>query len=298
MESRCLVMLLTWLVGASALGCTLLVDPSEANSACNKDTDCAGGQVCRSPHCVPWNEASEGEGEGSEGEGQEIVWIALPGGTFQMGSATASNEQPVHPVTIPGFEVMKTEVTVGMIQTCRAGGGCSNEPDTGGSCNWGVAGRELHPVNCIDWDQARDFAAWVGEGARLCSEAEWEYVARSGDHVRTYPWGDQAATCGHAVYSDCNCNGGTCPVCDKTDGDSAQGVCDLAGNVGEWVEDWWHDTYVDAPSNGSAWVSPAGSSRVRRGGSWSVGADLLRASYRGVDTPDYRGVYLGARLCR
>ncbi|MBI5244538.1 MAG: SUMF1/EgtB/PvdO family nonheme iron enzyme [Elusimicrobia bacterium] len=90
----------------------------------------------------------------------------------------------------------KTEVTVAQYKACVDTGACA-APDTGGSCNWGVSGRESHPVNCVDWNQAKAFSEWAD--GRLPSEAEWEYAARSAGKDRKYPWGDEQATCARAV---------------------------------------------------------------------------------------------------
>lgn len=216
--------------------------------------------------------------------GQDLEWAALPAGSFSMGSASGDpHERPVHVVNIAAFELMKTEVTVAQYAKCVTAGVCT-EPDAFHRCNWGVPGRELHPVNCVSGYQARTFAAFVGGGARLPSEAEWEYAARSGGGPRQYPWGDEEADCARAVMVDATghgCGAGsTWPVCSKTSGSSEQGVCDLAGNVWEWVEDSYHDSYEGAPTDGSTWIgrNPAGS--VRRGGSWNVTARGLRASAR------------------
>ena len=241
---------------------------------------------------------------------RRLEWVHLPGGTFQMGSNEgASDEKPVHAVLVGAFEIMKTEVTVGLWRSCVAAGKCT-EPKTGRYYNWGTSGREQHPVNGVSWEQSQAFTSWVGKGARLCSEAEWEYAARSGGTDRKYPWGDDDATCARAVMDDSRTTGGagsetdgcgedrTWPVCSKPRGNSTQGVCDLGGNVWEWVQDWYHASYSGAPTDGSAWENPAGSSRVFRGGSWGSGAVNLRAANRHRLHPGYRDYYLGLRLCR
>jgi formylglycine-generating enzyme required for sulfatase activity len=93
----------------------------------------------------------------------------------------------------------------------------------------------------------------------------------------------------------------TWPVCSKEAGNIVQGVCDLAGNVWEWVEDWYHSSYNaegGAPVDGSAWVNPSGSDRAGRGGSWVRDARDVRAADRGWVTLGNRVGDLGARLCR
>ena len=227
----------------------------------------------------------------------EIEWITLPAGTFQMGSTRSGDEQPVHTVTVSSFRMAKTETTQAQYAACVKAGACS-EAGTGSSyCTWGKAGREQHPVNCVTWYQADDYCEWAG--ARLCTEAEWEYAARSGGQNRTYPWGDQTATCSYAVmYEGGNgCGtGGTWAVCSKTAGNSTQGACDLAGNVWEWVADWYGDYPSEAQTNPTGPVS--GSHRVSRGGSWDFDADGLRAAYRDYVYPGYYYYYLGLRCCR
>ena len=226
-----------------------------------------------------------------------VEWVRIPGGSFRMGSTKQSDEQPVHTVRVKTFELAKSEVTVAQYAACVEAGGCT-EPETGGSCNWKQAGREDHPVNCVDWSQARAFSKWAG--GRLPTEAEWEYAARSGGKDQRYPWGNDEASCSRAVMDDGGNGCGreaTWPVCKKSSGNSAQGVCDLAGNVWEWVEDVYADSYRDAPTDGSARTS-GGSLRVFRGGGWFDSAGFLRAAYRIGNAPSDRGDYIGFRPAR
>ena len=218
-----------------------------------------------------------------------------------MGASDLSEaELPERQVTIPSFELMKTEVTVAQYRACLKHGSCS-EPDSSDPCNWGQPGRDDHPINCVDWDQASKFAAWAN--ARLPSEAEWEFAARSEGRDQKYPWGDAEPTCAYSVILDGNGEFGcgtnfTAPVCSKSSGNSAQGVCDLAGNVGEWVADLY-GPYDEAPTDGSA-MSGAAEYRVFRGGG-SLSANVagsLRAARRNGDLPGYRLPFLGFRLAR
>ncbi|MFO8071276.1 MAG: formylglycine-generating enzyme family protein [Polyangia bacterium] len=228
----------------------------------------------------------------------DVTWVSIPGGVFQMGSTEGnSNETPVHEVTVPGFEMTKTEVTVSQYAECVAASVCS-EPDTGSDCNWNESGYEDHPVNCVDWNQAVAFCEWVG--GRLPSEAEWEYAARGGGQDITYPWGDETATCDYAVMYDggngCG-TGRTWSVCSKTAGNTDQGLCDMAGNVWEWVQDWYHSDYTGAPTDGSAWED-SGSSRVLRGGGFDFVAVYLRAAVRDGGYPSAQTGVLGCRCAR
>lgn len=233
---------------------------------------------------------------------EALTWVPLPAGTFQMGRSDGEpDEQPAHTVHVAGFELTKTEVTVGQYRRCVEAGACTPPCDKASDAfsNWGRWGREDHPVNCVDWHQAQAFAAWAG--GRLPTEAEWEYAARSGGAAQAYPWGDEPATCDRAVMDDggfgCG-QGHSAPVCSKPDGNSAQGVCDLAGNVWEWLQDEHHASYAGAPSDGSAWETEGAQTRVDRGGGWGSNALTLRASLRGGDEPTRRSGDLGFRLAR
>ena len=282
----------------------------EAHEKCNDDGQCECDPACGPRQCGldPVCGTSCGECEAHEkcnDDGQcipndtGIEWVRITGGSFFMGSNDGdSDEKPVHRVAVPTFEMSKTQVTVDQYIACVDAGACT-EPDTEDYCNWIKSDRGSHPVNCVDWDQAQAFARWVG--GRLPSEAEWEYAARSGGRDWKYPWGDEAATCERAVMYDSSygCGrGGTWPVCSKPSGNTTHGLCDMAGNVWEWVQDWWHDSYNGAPTDGSAWESPTGSYRVYRGGSWDYNARGVRAAYRNDDAPRARYGNLGFRLAR
>jgi formylglycine-generating enzyme required for sulfatase activity len=235
----------------------------------------------------------------------DLVWIPIPGGTFQMGSDDGDpNEQPVHGVTVPSFEMLETEVTVSQYAACVAASVCV-EPDTYGFCddgfsNWGVDGREEHPVNCVNWEEASVFCAWVG--GRLPSEAEWEYAARSAGQNITYPWGETEPTCEVAVMYEetygCGLGTYSMEVCSKPAGTTDQGLCDMAGNVWEWVRDWYHSSYDGAPADGSAWEDQEGDSRVARGGSFYSGAFNLRTAVRLSFNPLTGRPHVGFRCAR
>ena len=248
---------------------------------CSAGGQCTAGTVCTGEDCSEW--------------------IALPGGTYQMGSNDGDgDEKPVHSVTLSGFKMARTETTVAQYGACVTAGGCT-VAETGGMCNRDVTGKENDPINCVDWNQSKAYCEWAG--ARLCTEAEWEYAARSGGKSQVYPWGSEDATCQYAVMNDSGAGGygcgtgGTMPVCSKAAGNSEQGICDLAGNVWEWVADWYDDYPSDPQTDPTGPAS--GSSRVLRGGSWySVSAVFLRASSRGSVDPDDDNDNLGLRCCR
>ena len=236
-----------------------------------------------------------------------IEWIQVPGGTFAMGSGDDwcgntesrmrgfSDEQPVHLVSVGAFEMSATEVTVAQYKECVDGGSCT-PPDEGHSkrCTWGKRGRMGHPVNCLDWHQAREFAEWAG--GRLPSESEWEYAVRGGEALT-----DEGGEIPPGVV-ECWRRGdeGTCPCSRSTQ--NGFGLSGMAGNVSEWVEDCYFDTYVDAPTNGKPRTEcfPVESNiRVQRGVSWhSNKLCSLRVSNRNWSDMSAVSATTGFRIVR
>ena len=251
--------------------------------------------------------ASGGVGGAVSAGKQGIAWVRLPGGTFSMGSNDGeADEKPVHRVTVSGFELAKTEVTVRQYSSCVAAGRCT-KPKTGKYCNWGRSGREAHPINCVDWNQAVAFSRWVG--GRLPTEAEWEYAARSGGRPWRYPWGSSPAPdCRRVVMDDGRTTGSagsetdgcgrdsTWPVCAKVSGKTRQGLCDMIGNVWEWTSDWYgkYSNGHQRDPKGAA----GGSYRVYRGCGWYDTASYCRAANRGSNSPSHRDNDLGFRPAR
>jgi formylglycine-generating enzyme required for sulfatase activity len=199
------------------------------------------------------------------------------------------DEYPYHQVTLTAFRIDRTEVTVSAYADCHDSGSCS-APDTSGMsgrCNWDKPERVDHPINCVTWEQARVYCAWVGK--RLPTEAEWEMAARGGDG-RRYPWGNEVPLCSRANYGRC-VGDVTEPVGSHPTGASASGALDMAGNVDEWVADWYDmDYYASSPATDPQ-GSATGEFRVVRGGSWFNIPWYLRTSARTRNDPSTR--YLG-----
>jgi formylglycine-generating enzyme required for sulfatase activity len=155
----------------------------------------------------------------------------------------------------------------------------------------------------VSWEDAQRYAAWLsqrtGRGYRLPTEAEWEYAARSGS-AGAYPWGEEIGT-GRA-----NCNGCGSPWDNRQTAPAgsfpanAFGLRDMQGNVWEWAEDCWHETYAGAPADGAPWreacTDPA--RRVVRGGSWDDVPGDLRAAARYGGPMTIRNAVNGIRLAR
>jgi formylglycine-generating enzyme required for sulfatase activity len=164
-------------------------------------------------------------------------------------------------------------------------------------CSPGFQQTDRHPVVGVSWQDANAYVEWLGRDTgqpyRLPSEAEWEYCCRAGTTTR-YSWGDaaptpQLANFGRNIGSTTEI--GSYPF-------SPWGLHDMHGNVLEWVEDCWNDSYLGAPADGAAWLAGKRSLRVVRGGSWHDGPRNLRAADRGWDGPDYRRFFLGFRVVR
>lgn len=242
-------------------------------------------------------------------------WVTIPGGSFMMGTDAPRvfvDAQPVHRVTVPTFQMARTLATFGQYKACVKDGACSPAHVSDGSCVvWdeatGLRFGELpepfqgddRPVVCVDWDQAQAFAKWAG--GRLPTEAEWEYAARGGGQEQQYPWGDEKPSCKRAVMDSGRKGCGrasTWPICSKPKGNTKQGLCDMAGNAWQWVQDWHHGSYDGAPADGSAWEAPADTARSMRGGSWRFDGSMLGVADRNLGDPDSRRSDLSLRLAR
>ena len=228
--------------------------------------------------------------------------VKVPAGPFFMGcnekvdSECFSDEKPGRTVNLPTFFIDQTEVTVNAYAACVRARRCS-EPATGDYYNWGKSGRDEHPINGVNWEQATEYCAWKGH--RLPTEPEWEKAARGTDG-RKYAWGnagyrqtkyaniaDETAkrTFSYLTIAEGYEDGfvETAPVGSFPRGESPYGALDMIGNVWEWT---------------SGWYSSERKHRVNRGGSWRFEPALARASYRNWNSPSYRGVSLGFRCAR
>ena len=227
----------------------------------------------------------------------------VPAATFTRGcnakvdAQCKADEKPAHAVSVSSFFIGKTEITAGQYGACVQSGGCSATA-SGVGATAGVSGKEQNPINFVTWAQAQAYCTF--SGARLCTEAEWEIAARGTDN-RRYPWGNTDPTCPYANFSACTDNA-THATGASPKGASPFGSMDMAGNVKEWVADWYSATaYADA-----AKVSPAlnptgaatGTARVLRGGSYTDNAPEIRTSARSFASPATKAATVGIRCCK
>jgi formylglycine-generating enzyme required for sulfatase activity/uncharacterized caspase-like protein len=256
--------------------------------------------------------------------------VPIPTSTFLMGSPDGigdADEHPVHEVKLSAYCIDRTEVAIKSYVACVAARGCSAMFLTPTKSEYSAADpkfygqfcnredRPDHPINCVDWNQATAYCAWIGK--RLPTEAEWEYAARGNDG-RLYPWGNESPSaqrvngCGaecaamgmrilkrdwKTMYDTSDGWETTAPVGTFVRGASPFGALDMAGNVWEWTADWY-GPYTEASA-----INPrgplVGSFRVDRGGGWhSPAAGYVRTAVRDWNDPASRRTYVGFRCAR
>lgn len=263
--------------------------------------------------------------------------VVLPPGRFLMGSAEAESgrlerEGPLHAVSIRHslavgkYEITRSEFARFVEETgYAAGDGCviwgAGRAERDVARNWrnpGFHQSDRDPIVCVSWYDAKAYVQWLSmvtaKPYRLLSEAEWEYAARAGQ-ASSRPWGEEPGeACAHANVADATakaeipgtafwvfheCNDGwayTAPV--GRFRPNSFGLHDMIGNVWEWTEDCWNETYAGAPSDGSAWTSGDCVLRILRGGSWNDLPRLARSAYRDRVPNGDRDAVSGFRVAR
>ncbi len=234
------------------------------------------------------------------------------GGTFSMGAQArdpeapgydpeaADDEGPVHEVKLSAFYIDQNEVPVRAYRNCVEARVCDADEvsSEGGYLNFGNGERDLHPLNGVTWEGARQLCEWLG--GRLPSEAEWESAARGSDGWR-FSWGDDLPTCEPSSETPLP---ESCPTDGTTNvGASMQrspaGAMGMCGSVWEWVADWYAPDYYAASPRSDPRGPADGARRAQRGGSWDSEGPLdLRAARRAGLPPDSRLADLGFRCAR
>ena len=226
--------------------------------------------------------------------------VVIPAGSFIMGSPDNEaghnrNEGPQHKVAIGRpFAVSKFAITFDQWDACFLAGGCTEK---GGDSGWG---RGNQPAINVNWNDAHQYVKWAsaitGQKYRLLTEAEWEYATRAGTTTR-YSFGDDEAALGDYAWFKGNSDSNVLPVGEKKP--NPFGLHDMHGNVWQWVQDCYVDSYEDAPADGSAvQYKKDECSRVLRGGSSYSSPQSLRSALRNYNMPDIRINDIGFRLAR
>ena len=254
------------------------------------------------------------------GEAQELLaevrapilpeMAVIPGGSFRMGCVSGldcrDDEKLVHRVRVASFELSKYEVTFEEYDRFIAATGRRSPGDQG----WG---RGRRPVIDVSWDDAVAYTKWLseqtGERYRLPSEAEWEYAARAGSTTKYHFGNDESQLCRYGNHADtstdfdwrnmaCSDGVGKRTATVGSYQPNAFELHDMHGNLWEWVQDCWNDTYQGAPADGTTWTIGDCERRVLRGGSWLFRPGDLRAADRSWDSSGVRYSYIGFRVAR
>jgi formylglycine-generating enzyme required for sulfatase activity len=221
--------------------------------------------------------------------------VLIPAGVFTMGSNSGDTmEQPVHTVNVSAFYMDKYEVTNALYKACVDAGSCTfptNPSSATRTSYYGNPQFDNYPVVYVTWTMAESYCAW--RGGRLPTEAEWEKAAR-GQDGRTYPWGE-GASCSEANYAGCSSD--TVKAGCFEAGKSPLGIYDMAGNVWEWVSDFYQANYYSIEGNSATDpIGPDnGDTRVLRGGSYMNMVKSLRTTLRNFSDPSKSYNYVGFR---
>jgi formylglycine-generating enzyme required for sulfatase activity len=289
-----------------------------------------------SPSGAPAAETSAGPEDSTRDTAQANLvcpeaMVAIQSVTFEQGSnanAARDDEKPAHSVALGGYCIDRYEVTVKDYAACVARRRCkpastkvywpkitpSERQSFRNECSYRKKGLENHPINCVSWNLADTYCKALGK--RLPTEAEWEHAAR-GPTPHIYPWGDEEPTGEHLNACDKQCQtwgkreratlsslhdgddgfATLAPVGKYPRGRSRFGPHDMAGNVWEWVSDWY-GAYSSTPS-----VDPSGpatgTTKVVRGGGWDTSyASRLRPSFRDNRSPSMLSHAIGFRCAK
>jgi formylglycine-generating enzyme required for sulfatase activity len=281
------------------------------------------------PTATPIEEPTPSAGETWTRPADGMVMVYVPGGEFKMGSDDGGDyalqlcseyrsdcerewfedERPVRTVALDGFWIDRTEVTNGQYRQCVGAGTCDPPPRIGSYTRdtyYDDSVYDEHPVVWVAWHQAAGYCAWAG--ARLPTEAEWEYAAR-GPEGWVFPWGNKFDGT-RLNYCDVNCPldwadetvddgyADTAPVGSYPGGVSWCGALDMAGNVSEWVADWYDSDYYRRLPPRNPPGPPSGLRRVLRGGSWDLETYRVRSAYRRGPLPGVTLYSWGFRCAR
>lgn len=226
--------------------------------------------------------------------------VVIPAGEFLMGSEGGyPNERPVHAVFVETFALSQYPVInaqyEGFVRETGHRVPYLDDPRAE-SDNWDreqhtyPLGRGEHPVVLVSWRDAQAYCEWAS--GRLPTEAEWEKAARGGLEGKLYPWGDDI----DPSLTNYDTRTGTTPIGSYPA--NGYGLYDMAGNVWEWVADWYDSKYYQRSPSSNPLGPEQGTVRVLRGGAWLLFSQFCRAAYRFRNSPDFRFNLIGFRLAQ
>ncbi|MGL6341584.1 MAG: caspase, EACC1-associated type [Waterburya sp.] len=263
-----------------------------------------------------------------------LEMVSIPGGSFMMGSPpeetnSYDGERPQHQVTVPSFYMGRYPITQAQWRVVALWEQVERKLDPDPSSfkeDYEGIDRWTRPVETISWEDAKEFCNRLSRKTkreyRLPTEAEWEYACRAvisdqssvnSEELKVKEWNekynkpfhfgetistelanyDGNYTYGEGVKGDFR--GQTNPVGYFQVANNF-GLCDMHGNVWEWCEDDWHNSYKNAPTDGSSWLLENSNFKVIRGGSWNFNPDICRSAYRNDNNRDFRYSYFGFRV--
>jgi serine/threonine-protein kinase len=274
---------------------TMTIGPTPALTPAPTQAEAPAATATQGPTPMPLPEIISTKISPKDG----MVMVYVPAGEFLMGSNNTidsqaySDELPQHTVYLDAYWIDQTEVTNAQYAQCAGVGQCTPPYKTRSSTHssyYRDAQYANYPVIYVDWNQAQVYCTWAGR--RLPSEAEWEKAARGTDG-RIYPWGDTAP--GQGILNYNNNKGDTTAVGSYPSGASPYGALDMAGNVWEWVNDWYSNSYYQHSPARNPTGPDSGTSRVLRGGSWDRDGRHVRSAGRYANYPQYSYNHLGFR---
>jgi formylglycine-generating enzyme required for sulfatase activity len=219
-------------------------------------------------------------------DGSLLVYI--PSGEFIMG--LGYGDAPTKTVTLDAYWMQQTEVANKMYAQCVASGNCSAPVQELGAPPYTSTAFGDYPIVGVTWDAANTYCQWIG--GQLPSEAQWEKAAR-GQNGNKYPWGNNSPKCDLANFK--TCAGHTDAVNAHPDGKSSYGLLDMAGNVFEWVNDYYDPNYYASAPASNPTGPASGSQRITRGSSFETDATLMFSAIRHPAAHDHHNYDLGFR---
>ncbi|HAI74961.1 MAG TPA: formylglycine-generating enzyme family protein [Microscillaceae bacterium] len=220
-----------------------------------------------------------------------IDMVPVPGGSFMMGCSPNGlyncwgDEQPLHRVSLSDFYISRYEITQAQWKAVMG-----ENPSFFSQC-------EQCPVEMVSWEDCQVFIqklnTLTGKSYRLPTEAEWEYAARGGQQSNTYPFAGSYALGQVAWFID-NADGKTHPVGERQPNEL--GIYDMTGNVWEWCQDWFSDTYYAESPASNPTGATTGEYRVLRGGSWVSTEPYCKTTGRSDQLPAEKSIDFGFRL--